>query len=258
MAPEHQHPPTNITVPRSRSSPRTTQQLPGAAARLSASNNGGSVSFGDVASVSAKAASTSDVSTLTHSNEQRTFSVAPVPESEQEKHCYDSGNDDDKFDDMPDDDSQSDASEFKDLADNCEKFFGETILQAVEEEEKGLGKHKLILKQGIDPDVKIPQEPEGYVTPPPNTRYAEIPFELVDNPGNWSSYCFRPKFTGIASNGTRKYSYHRITSSGCRVCPQNANGERMENGWTFYYGPWKATNPIYRSGATVENLFLNK
>ena len=54
-------------------------------------------------------------------------------------------------------------------------------------------------------DIKIHNVPDDWTDPAPATEKNEPPFDLIDNPGNWSSYAFRPVF--------KKRMVHPFTST---------------------------------------------
>ena len=59
-------------------------------------------------------------------------------------------------------------------------------------------------KEEIDPEkVKIAEVPQGWI--PPNAKPDKPSFQSVDNPGEWSEYSFRPKFST-----QKKYMRHEV------------------------------------------------
>ena len=74
----------------------------------------------------------------------------------------------------------------------------------------------------VDPEAKINQ--------------GEPLFKDIDNPGNWSSYSFTPKF------GKDKQYQGHFLPTGCVPVPEKRNKygrkERKEGGWSFYYDGW--------------------
>jgi len=107
-----------------------------------------------------------------------------------------------------------------------------------------------------------PCAPDGWK---PEARVRNQPeFKDIDNPGNWSEFTFRPKFTTflktIKEKGKEKkvkvkeYRYHALPT-GCTVVPKDKNGDRKIKDWTFHYQGWKPTvEKKFRSGATRENM----
>jgi hypothetical protein len=86
---------------------------------------------------------------------------------------------------------------------------------------------------GAPPNWLPPQPPEtfgGYV-PLPNSG-APSKFEDVDNPAGWSEFAFQARY-----DKSNKYSKH-YTPCGAVVVPPNENGDRIVNGWKFYYNGW--------------------
>ena len=121
--------------------------------------------------------------------------------------------DEEDSDNCPDDHSAgSTASDFNFLADSTEDALGcrflvakqEDNFQAQPEDNQARGvlekKHRIILQQGLDEGVNIRRVPEEWVTPINDTGAGEPEFSSVDNPGNWPSYVFRPRFKGTKKN----------------------------------------------------------
>jgi hypothetical protein len=89
----------------------------------------------------------------------------------------------------------------------------------------------------------IPGAPERWVPPTDLDGWeqtkiptaAEVPnFKDVDNPGGWTNFPFRAKFT---KDG--KYKWHAMPA-GARPCPLNRNGVRKHGDWEFFMrdGNW--------------------
>ena len=106
----------------------------------------------------------------------------------------------------------------------------------------------------------IPGSPDGWKPPsPPDSwkgyepKWGAPEESDVDNPGKWSLYCFCPKYVV----GKREYKYH-CTPCGAQVVPANAVGERVVEGWTFYYDGWEPdefdSTTFVRTGATKADL----
>ncbi len=110
----------------------------------------------------------------------------------------------------------------------------------------------------------IPGAPEGWDPPSAPWDYEPAPpkfdapecFEDVDNPGGWSPFTFRARYSN------NKYVGH-FTPSGAQVVPENAEGKRVvtnEDGeeWEFFYDGWTPSdfdNATYvRGGAKKGNL----
>lgn len=117
------------------------------------------------------------------------------------------------------------------------------------------------LESAVGP-VVVPGAPAGWVPPtapadwvpaPPKTAKKEpnVPFEEIDNPGNWSRYCFGPKFAG--KGGTGDYIGHQLPT-GATPVPQT-NGRRTAGGYDFFYTGWQKEIPDIRSGATRDNMW---
>ena len=104
-------------------------------------------------------------------------------------------------------------------------------------------------------NVKIPRSPNDWSHPPAKTEKGEPQFELIDNPGGWSSFTFRPEFDkGIPADS--QYTVHTLPTSATTV-PKGENGQRKCGGWNLYYGGLENENPKYnvRSGYRPANFF---
>jgi hypothetical protein len=92
-----------------------------------------------------------------------------------------------------------------------------------------------ITETSTTPVLKIPEPPEGWeATCKRDEEHGEPPFHLVDNPGGWHEYTYRPVFSGTKSAGNKKYEYHQL-ATGCRPVPADADGKRSVGGWDAYY-----------------------
>jgi len=111
--------------------------------------------------------------------------------------------------------------------------------------------------------VVIPGAPRGWVPPTapadwapaqpkPAKKELNVPFQDIDNPGNWSRCCFRPKFAG--KGGTGDYVGHELPT-GAAPIPMLANGKRNSGGYDFSYTGWQKEVPDMRSGATRDNMW---
>ena len=117
---------------------------------------------------------------------------------------------------------------------------------------------------GAPPGWLPPGRPEDYR--PRNIGAKFLPFEEIDNPGNWSKYTFRPAFartkkvkkggdelkagenepmnTGKVIQSFRRYE----TSSGAGVVPVNMDtGKRTCGPWEFFYNGWDLYNDTFPS-----------
>jgi len=85
-----------------------------------------------------------------------------------------------------------------------------------------------------------------------NAQKGEPEFNKVDNPGNWSSFAFQPRFA--RANG--KYVRHALPA-GAEPVPEDDNGVRKVGDWTFHYQGWKNDERArtFRNGATKGNMF---
>ena len=153
----------------------------------------------------------------------------------------------------PCDKSQASANDFAVLTECTEDVEVDRLIHAyqVKDETETLDQTCIILKKGLNPSIKIPEEPENYEPPVPKFDQGEIEFKKVDNPGGWSNYLFWPKFS------KKQYQYHTLPL-GARPVPIDAAGKQSINGWDFNYHEWKHTGKEkFRSGAKTENLFPN-
>lgn len=119
---------------------------------------------------------------------------------------------------------------------------------------------------GLSTARNIPGAPAGWSPPgsslgwtPAERKHGQPPFEAIDNPAKWSEFTFRPHFTGTVKKNDIKYAYHCLPT-GATPVPLNADGNRSVGGWDFHYKDWNRqrhaeTMPIYRSGATRDNMF---
>ena len=107
---------------------------------------------------------------------------------------------------------------------------------------------------GSPEDWTPPQPPEGWVHKA-DTERGEPLFSQVDNPGGWSPYTFRAKFTARGKKGT--YTHHEMPDR-AQVVPINAAGHREVNGWRFHYKGWRhhlEAGDFWRNGATRDSIF---
>ena len=87
------------------------------------------------------------------------------------------------------------------------------------------------------PNLKIHSVPDDWIDPPHDATKNEPPFESLDNPGKWSSFCYRPVFK--KENGVSVYKHHCLPT-GCMPVEKNADGKRIIDGWEFHYNGWCA------------------
>jgi hypothetical protein len=101
-----------------------------------------------------------------------------------------------------------------------------------------------------------PTAPDTWTPMAQKVAKGEPDFEAIDNPGKWSNFTFRAKFSGKNRSGT--YTHH-ATPAGARVLPvDEATGKRTKNGFEFHYQGWKMPVPndkYRRIGSTKENFF---
>ncbi|KAG7349515.1 hypothetical protein IV203_012112 [Nitzschia inconspicua] len=80
--------------------------------------------------------------------------------------------------------------------------------------------------------ASVPQPPSDCVPPAVKTENGEPKWEELDNPGDWSRYCFNPSF-----NKSGSYISHSLPTGAVPI-PLD-NGVRQCTGWTFLYKDWK-------------------
>ena len=139
------------------------------------------------------------------------------------------------------------------MLESCNERVAE-LFQAYPYEQKGDSEAKdFVLKSGLEDGLKIAEVPEAWQAPEPKVCQGEPPFDQVDNPGQWNSFCFRPKFSR-----SKEYLFHTLPS-GARPVAMDSSGNRSINGWDFHYSTWKHDSPeSFRNGAITENLFPDK
>ena len=97
-------------------------------------------------------------------------------------------------------------------------------------------------KDNVGNLMKIASVPDNWVTPKHNEERGEPEYINVDNPGEWDSFVFRPKFK--KEKGEMKYNGHYLPS-GCVPVPVNEDGHRKLGGWEFHYKGWQAGMDTY-------------
>jgi len=113
--------------------------------------------------------------------------------------------------------------------------------------------------------ISIPGAPIGWIPPcapddwvplakKTNKKEPDVPFDSLDNPGQWSEYAFRPKFAGKGGHGD--YLAHQLPTGAVPV-PAALNGKRTIGGFEFFYQGWQKQVPNLRSGATRDNMWPN-
>jgi hypothetical protein len=107
---------------------------------------------------------------------------------------------------------------------------------------------------GAPASWRVPSAPDDWEEA--ELRADQPAFDKVDNPGNWSSFTFRPTFIGTAKANNLKYVQH-VLPTGAMPVPKDDEGDRKVKDWHFHYKGWTgdATVPIFRSGATRDNMF---
>ena len=96
-------------------------------------------------------------------------------------------------------------------------------------------------KKNADPEsLQIHNVPDYWEVPSPAVEKGETPFESIDNPGEWSSFSFRPVFKKSAGSRVAQYQHHCLPT-GCVPVEKNENGKRVIDGWEFFYKGWMET-----------------
>lgn len=161
---------------------------------------------------------------------------------------------------LPDDDSVEESAEAQQLT----KILVENYEDRQNDDDVLFNDENAI--RGLKKGVKMPEKPEGWTPRPVDPSKGEPDFNEVDNPGNWSRYCFRPNFQ---KRGGQFVKYQLPTLA--QPCPL-IDGVRKSNGWVFFYEDWQLQDawkssgfhdilasatevPVYRSGATSDNVF---
>ena len=103
-----------------------------------------------------------------------------------------------------------------------------------------------------NPDIRLPGPPHDWEAPQCKTAEGEPAFSIVDNPGSWCEYTFRPEF----DKKTKQYIRHTLPTGAMPVEPTE-EGRRSIGEWDFYYNGWERipNAPKHQSGATGANLF---
>jgi hypothetical protein len=94
---------------------------------------------------------------------------------------------------------------------------------------------------GAPPGWKPPTPENGWT--PPTLKANEVPFNEVDNPGQWSRYTFRPVFEKQEKRSTGKYLHHAIPSGAVPVPKDPITKKRVVGGYEFFYQGWQHPSP---------------
>jgi len=113
------------------------------------------------------------------------------------------------------------------------------------------------LISGAPPGWSPPVAPKDWKPPKiaSSLGQPDVSFSEIDNPGGWSEYTFAPKFQ---CNKMKREKYlHHVMPAGATLVPRNNRGKRTSEGFEFFYNGWtrESTDPVFRSGATRDNLF---
>ena len=99
--------------------------------------------------------------------------------------------------------------------------------------------------------VKIPSNPDDYLTSEVNTIKGEPAFKSMDNTLQRSLYWYIQKFN---PKGGNKYVHHALPT-GARPVTVNKEGKQKRGAWGFQYAGWDNEDKQHRRGATTSNLF---
>ena len=108
----------------------------------------------------------------------------------------------------------------------------------------------------------LPGAPKHWMPPKPSDNWVSYSISDkkfnapdegdIDNPGNWHLFSFRPKY-----DDKKKYVAH-VTPGGAQVLPPNNIGQRVKDGWQFFYNGWTLNDfdkkTFVRVGATKEDI----
>lgn len=153
-------------------------------------------------------------------------------------------------------DSVADADELEDLDSALKESLHNRLLQLIQNEDDDTAiddseQNGILLQKGVDKEVALPSPPSNWAPPTRKIEKLEPPFVLVDNPGDWSEFTFRPKFERKkGANGM--YIAHVLPTGAQPVAKNNESGERVCAGWKFHYKEWK------RSTETTANKSTNQ
>jgi hypothetical protein len=122
---------------------------------------------------------------------------------------------------------------------------------------------------GCPPGWKPPTAPADWEAPAHREEWGEPAFADVDNPGDWRSFTFRPRFKkGKKKEDGMVYSYHAMPAGATPVPINPETGCRTIGDWSFFYKGWErdfdSENnkhhllhgiPVFRSGADRSDMF---
>ena len=122
---------------------------------------------------------------------------------------------------------------------------------------------------GCPPGWKPPTAPADWEAPAHREEWGEPAFADVDNPGDWSSFTFRPRFKkGKKKEDGMVYSYHAMPAGATPVPINPETGCQPIGDWSFFYKGWErdfdSENnkhhllhgiPVFRSGADRSDMF---
>ena len=104
-----------------------------------------------------------------------------------------------------------------------------------------------------DLEKYIPSHPDNWQRDPPKIEQGKPEFDLIDNPGKWSDFIFRPEFeTSRSVRG--KYKGHFLPT-GATPVPVGPDGKRSQSGWEFFYNGWDNEAKKGRSNSSCSELF---
>ena len=88
-----------------------------------------------------------------------------------------------------------------------------------------------------DESLRVHIQPDDWTDPLPHIERNEPFFKDLDNPGQLSSFSFRPVYK--KEKGVDTYKHHCLPT-GCIPVDENIDGSREIGGWKFNYQGWKA------------------
>jgi len=133
----------------------------------------------------------------------------------------------------------------------------DTVLTDDEIQKEQCSENAPLLTPGAPPGWRPPCGPADWKEPAIKAELGQptCDFKDIDNPGGWSKFTYRAKFQYV-KNKAVKHLCHSLPT-GCKPVPANGKGERVDDGYNFFYNGWtrSQSDPHFRSGATRDNLF---
>jgi len=140
-------------------------------------------------------------------------------------------------------DSDGDAQEIDDIDDEVHlarlfKLVSITDQESnedIEVSDRNMVQMEFVTSQFGTQALNVHETPKDWTDPPHDESRNEPEFKAVDNPGNWSSFCYRPVFK--KENNSMVYKHHCLPT-GCQPVEKNNDGKRVVNRWEFHYQGW--------------------